>query len=158
GKTNDQAAQALGCPAGSMSARLNQARERLRAALARRGYAVAGTGIAAALSTAASAASVPLPLAGNTLPAAAGFAGGHADRGGFISAGAVALARGACRAMFVSKVKIIAAALLIAVLLGAGTTMLLTAATPPRPPSQASPLPAPAAPGERLPVGVVARL
>src|SRR5262249_28393085 len=56
GKTNDQAAAILGCPRGSMAARLAQARERLRECLARRGFVAPAAGIAAALPTAAPAA------------------------------------------------------------------------------------------------------
>ena len=45
GKTNAQAAQILGCPPGSMSARLDRARQRLRACLARRGFVAPAAGI-----------------------------------------------------------------------------------------------------------------
>ena len=67
GKSNEQAAQVLGCPRGSISARLTQARERLRACLARRGYAVPSAGVAAVLTSAAAEAAVPLPLLSNTV-------------------------------------------------------------------------------------------
>jgi RNA polymerase sigma factor (sigma-70 family) len=158
GKTNEQAAQILGCPVGSMSARLNQARDHLREALARRGYAVGSAGIAAALSTAATQAAVPLPLVCNTVRAAIWFAGEQAASASFISAGTVALARGACRSMFLNKVKITAALLLVTALLGAGATMLLTAATPSSPPVQAARRPALDAPDEQLPGDVIARM
>src|SRR6516162_5701106 len=51
GKTNQEAAHVLGCPAGSMSARLAQARDRLRAGLARRGHIVPAAGIATVLAS-----------------------------------------------------------------------------------------------------------
>ena len=62
GKTNEQAAEVLGCPRGSMSARLAQARDRLRACLARRGYAVPAAGIATLLASAGAEASCRVPL------------------------------------------------------------------------------------------------
>ncbi len=63
GKTNEQAAEVLGCPRGSMSARLAQARERLRACLARRGYVVPAAGIATLLASARAEAGVPVAAA-----------------------------------------------------------------------------------------------
>jgi RNA polymerase sigma factor (sigma-70 family) len=156
GKTNEQAAQILGCPRGSMAARLEQARERLRQALARRGYAVPVAAIATLLAATAVAAP-PLPLLSNTVRAAVWFAGGQAAGVGFLSAGAAALARGACRAMFLGKVKVAAAALLAVALLGAGATMLLRAA-PPSPATPNASRPATDAPEEQLPRGAVAQL
>jgi RNA polymerase sigma factor (sigma-70 family) len=157
GKTNEQAAHLLGCPVGSMSARLNQARDRLREGLARRGYTVGSAGIAAALSTATSQAAIPLPLIHNTVRAAVWFAGEQSASAAFISAGAVALARGACRAMVLNKVKITAAVLLVTALLGVGATMLLKAA-PPDSAVPATARPAVDAPDERLPGGAIARM
>jgi WD40 repeat protein len=141
-----------------MAARLEQARQRLRECLARRGYAVGAAGLAAALAAGRAEAALPLPLVANTVAAAVWFAGERAAGAGFASAGAVALARGACRAMLLSKVRLAAAALLAAALLGAGATVLLRAAAPPTPPVSAAPRPAPDAAGERLPGGAVARL
>jgi RNA polymerase sigma factor (sigma-70 family) len=158
GKTNEQAAHILGCPLGSMSARLNQARQRLRECLARRGYSAGTAALAAALNTAATHAAVPLPLVCSTVRSAVWFAGEQAASVAAISAGAVALARGACRAMFLNKVKIAAAVLLLTALLGAGARTLLTAAAPPGPPAQAALRPAPDVPDDHLPDGVTARL
>jgi RNA polymerase sigma factor (sigma-70 family) len=155
GKTNEQAARILGCPLGSMSARLNQARQRLRECLARRGYPAATAALAAALDT-AGAHAVPLPLVCSTVRSAVWFAGEQAASAAVISAEAVALAQGACRAMFLNKVKIAAAVLLLTALLGHGARMLLTAA-PPSPPTQAVLTP-PDIPDAPLPDGVTARL
>jgi RNA polymerase sigma factor (sigma-70 family) len=157
GKTNEQAAHILGCPVGSMSARLSHARERLRAGLARRGYAVGTAAVAAALSTAAAHAAVPPSLLLHTARAAIWFSTKQSTGAALPSAAAVALARGACRAMLLNKLKIAAAVLLLTALLGAGARMLLTAQTPPTPPVQASP-PAQAAPDDPLPAGVIARM
>src|SRR5262249_51625099 len=121
----------LGCPPGSISARLDQARQRLRERLARRGYPVATAGLAGLLAAAAAEAAVPLPLASNTARAAVWFAAEATGGEGFLSAAAVALARGACRATFLHKLKVAAGVLLLSVLLGTGATMLLRAAAPP---------------------------
>jgi RNA polymerase sigma factor (sigma-70 family) len=92
GRTNEQAAQILGCPRGSMFARLTQARERLRTCLARRGYAIASAGIATTLGTVAAEAAVPLPLLANTVRAALWFASAEAGTASFVSSQAVTLA------------------------------------------------------------------
>ena len=108
GKTNEQAAQILGCPRGSMGARLTRARVLLRACLAQRGYAVPCAGIAALLTAAATEAAVPLTLLASTVRAARWFAAEETGASTFVSAQAVALARGACHAMFMNKLKMIA--------------------------------------------------
>jgi hypothetical protein len=71
---------------------------------------------------------VPLPLLDNTVRAAVWFARAEAGAATAVSARAVALARGACRTMFLNKLKIAAAVLLVFALLGTGATMLLKAA------------------------------
>jgi RNA polymerase sigma factor (sigma-70 family) len=165
GKTNEQAAAILGCPRGSMAARLARAKERLRSCLARRGHAVPGAAIATLLAGAAAEAAVPLPLLDNTVRAAVWFAGKQAATTGAVSAQALALARGAFRAMVVNKLKIAAALLLATAMLGTGATLLLTAAPQANPPEQAAEPPAPDAPpdraeiaGEPLPGGSLARM
>jgi RNA polymerase sigma factor (sigma-70 family) len=127
GKTNDQAAEVLGCPRGSMAARLARARERLRERLAQRGFVAPAAGIATALDTAAAGAAVPLPLLHNTVQAALWFVRGDVC-GANISAGAVAMARRVVRAMFVARLKITGVLLLAAAMLTTGAAMLLKAA------------------------------
>jgi len=139
GKTNQEAAQVLCCPSGSMSARLAQARARLREGLAWRGFAAPAVGVAGLLASAAAEAAVPLPLVSNTVRAALWFAREEATCAAAVSGQAVALARGAVRTMFLNKVKIAAAVLLATAMLGTGATMLLRAAPPAGPPSQAAP-------------------
>jgi RNA polymerase sigma factor (sigma-70 family) len=150
GKTNDQAAAILGCPRGSMAARLARARERLRECLARRGFVAPAAEVAAALAPSAARAAVPLPLLENTVRAAVWFARDGACAAGVVSAQAVALARGAVRAMFLQKLRVGAATLLAVAMLGSGATMLLKAAPESglptgvvgQPPSQPRPQPA----------------
>jgi hypothetical protein len=138
GKTNDQAAAALGCPRGSMAARLAQARERLRECLARRGFVAPAAGIAAALAAAGARAAVPLPLLDSTARAALWFAREEACAAGFASGRAVGLARGALRATFLNRLKVAGALLLVVAVLGTGATLLLQAAPPAAPLAQAA--------------------
>jgi RNA polymerase sigma factor (sigma-70 family) len=165
GKTNEQAAEILGCPRGSISARLSQARERLRACLAHRGFVASATTLATLLAAAAAEAAPPLPLLANTVRAALWFARPEAGAAGFVSSQAVALARGACHAMFVNKLKIAAALMLATVMLGTGATMLLKASPQSSPPITAGEPSPPQGrpdraedPAEPLPQGAVARM
>jgi RNA polymerase sigma factor (sigma-70 family) len=158
GKTNEQAAEILGCPRGSMSARLAEARERLRQCLARRGFAVPCAGIGAVLAAAPAEAAVPVPLLADTVRAALWFVGAEADPAGWASSRAVALARGACRAMLVNKLKLAGAVLLAAAMLGTGATLLLPAAPQAGAPAPAVGEPAPGDRTGRLPTGAVARM
>jgi RNA polymerase sigma factor (sigma-70 family) len=164
GKTNEQAAEILGCPRGSMAARLAQARERLRACLARRGYAVPATGLAATLAAATTDAAVPLPLLANTVRAALWFVGTEANTAGFVSTEAVALARGALRAMLLNKLKMATAVLLTAASFGTGATIFLKSAPMAFPPAPTAEQPTLTRPervelsSERLPTGVLARM
>jgi hypothetical protein len=140
GKTNEQAARVLGCPRGSVAARLAQARERLRECLARRGFAAPSAGVAAALAGAAQAA-VPLPLLDSTVRGALWFAREGAGAGA-VSGRAVALAREAFRAAFLNRLKVAGALLFVVAMLGTGATMVLQAAAQPDQLAQADQPPA----------------
>jgi hypothetical protein len=136
GKTNDQAAQALGCPRGSMSWRLTRARDLLRDRLVRRGFPYPAAGVAVLVNGTAASTAVPPDLLHATVHAALWFAAEEAAAPAVVSAGAVLLAKGALRAMITSKLKIASGLLLAAGLLGAGTTMLVSAAGPQALPAQ----------------------
>ena len=137
GKTNEQAAEVLGCPRGSMSARLAQAKEHFRTCLARRGYAVPATGIATLLASAGAEAGVPIRLLSDTVRTAQWFSSEEAGIAGIVSTRAVALAKGTIGAMFAYRLKIACAALVAAATLATGATMLLQAASQASPPVQA---------------------
>jgi RNA polymerase sigma factor (sigma-70 family) len=117
GRTNEEAAQQLGCPKGTILSRLSRGREWLRARLTRRGLAPAAVALALNLPATASAA-VPGALAQSTTAAAIPFAAGTAT--GLVSPPIAALAEGAIRAMFVTKLKTAAAGLLALAVLGSG--------------------------------------
>jgi RNA polymerase sigma factor (sigma-70 family) len=95
GKTNEQAAQQLGCPPGTVFSRLARARERLRGRLTRRGLAVTSGVLAASLSSLSEQASAAVPqlLESTTIRAALGFGTGKLGSASLIPARVVNLAR-----------------------------------------------------------------
>lgn len=135
GKTGDEAARLLGCPAGTVSSRLTRARDRLRSRLARRGWAPAAVAAATAPSEALFAHPVP-PLIDNTLHAALLFA-----RGGRPGAGLsrpTTIAHGVIRAMTTPRFKL-AAFLLLAGMLAVGGVLAGSRADPAPPSNRAKP-------------------
>jgi RNA polymerase sigma factor (sigma-70 family) len=117
GQTNEEAATQLHWPLGTVKTRLNKARELLRTRLARRGVTLtAGLLAAHVLTTPA-----PAALIQGTIQAALSFAAGRAVVGG-ASAQALALTKEVLRTMLLSKLKLVAAAVLaVAVVAGGGS-------------------------------------
>jgi hypothetical protein len=115
GATVTKIAEQLGCPRGTVAARLSRARARLRRRLARRGLALSAGVLAALLSERAA----PAALLASTAKAAALAAAGQAVSPGLISAEAAALTRGGLMAMQLTKVKFGALVVLAAGVLGA---------------------------------------
>jgi RNA polymerase sigma factor (sigma-70 family) len=148
GRTGEEAARELGCPAGTVSSRLTRARERLRTRLIRRGLAPAASALSAALAGEGFALSLSENLAASTLKAAHLFSSGEAA-GEELSRQAVLLAEGVLRSMLLTKVKIAALLLLTFGVLTAGgvlTHHALTAAPPEKEAAKAErAAPAPAA-------------
>jgi serpin B len=134
GKTNDEAAEQLGCARGTIASRLSRARDLLRGRLTRRGVALTAAALATALAGNAASAAVPAGLLTTTLRAAVGYAAAT----GAASPAAVSLAEGALRAMFMTKLKVAAAVLSAVIILGAGAGWLWprAQAEPPRPQPQ----------------------
>jgi RNA polymerase sigma factor (sigma-70 family) len=110
GRTQPEAARELGWPAGSMSWRLGEARDRLRERLAQRGLAVAAGGLAAGLADGVQAA-VPASLVEATAKAATAFVAGNAA--GVVSEQSILWAKGALQTMYWNRVKIATALLLL---------------------------------------------
>jgi RNA polymerase sigma factor (sigma-70 family) len=157
GKSNEEAARELGCPAGSMSWRLAKGRELLRQRLARRGIAISTLVVAQTLGENAARAAVPAALIDSTSKAAVLFAAGKLAMASAVSAPAIALAEGVLQAMFMHKLKI-AAALVGMLTLVVGATGIFTyqaLADKPGAPANGNGVAAPGAPnqGANAPAG-----
>jgi RNA polymerase sigma factor (sigma-70 family) len=117
GKTNEEAAAALGRPVGTVKGRLSRARELLRVRLGRRGACLGGAALAAALSAVRLNAAVPPTLMQSTLTGATtGLTAG-------ISTQALTLSKGVMQSMFWSKCATFGKVLAVLALLGAGTAV-----------------------------------
>lgn len=165
GKSNIQAARELGWPTGSISSRLERARELLRDRLAGRGIALSTGGVAALLMENAATGAVAAGLVENTVRAAIGFAAGKSAVAGAVSAEALVLAEGMLNTMISTKLKLVAVMLLAVGLLGTGTSVWLqqgTAAQAPAAAVQPSSQPADGKKGDvygdPLPEGALARM
>jgi RNA polymerase sigma factor (sigma-70 family) len=115
GKTNQEAAQHLGCPEGTVASRLARGRERLRTRLTRRGVTLSALALGAALSQKMVSAALAPALVKTTAQAALAFAVNKA-----VSVPAAALAEGVLRTMGLTKLRIAVAALLVLGAVGAG--------------------------------------
>ena len=123
GKTNEEAAVLLGCPKGTILSRLSRAREHLHLRLTRRGLALSTAVLATVVSAKAPAVEVSGILVATTVKVALSSAASQAAAG-LVSARVAALAEGVVRAMFLSKVKVVLAGLLVVGLAGLGTGLV----------------------------------
>src|SRR5262249_4285568 len=103
GKTNEEAARQLGCPAGTIFSRLARGRDLLRRRLVRRGLVLSAAGFATLLSQNAASAAVSALLVGPTFKAALAFAAAQ-TAAGTASARVIALAEGVLSAMYLTKI------------------------------------------------------
>jgi RNA polymerase sigma factor (sigma-70 family) len=115
GKTRKEAARQLGVPEGTVAGRLARARTMLAKRLARRGLALPGGVLTAVLSQSVAAAHVPAWLVSSTIKATSLFAAGQGTAG-LISAPVAALVEGVLKTMLLSRLKIAAPVVLVAVL------------------------------------------
>jgi RNA polymerase sigma factor (sigma-70 family) len=137
GRTNQEAADALGCPLGTVLSRLSWARQRLRDRLSRRGVAVTAVVLMATLARQAAAA-VPPELTASALKASLEYAG-TAVVSGAVSAKAALLAEGVLKSMLVTKLKWTAAVVGTVCLLTLGGWSLSQGASDPKPPAKDPP-------------------
>ncbi|MGH7170647.1 MAG: RNA polymerase sigma factor, partial [Gemmataceae bacterium] len=116
GKSYKEAARQLGCPEGTLAARLARGRAMLAKRLARHGLAATGGVLETVLSQSAPAC-VPASVVSSTIKAASLFAAGQAAATGAISVTVAALTEGVLKTMLLTKLKIVTAVLLTAVAL-----------------------------------------
>jgi RNA polymerase sigma factor (sigma-70 family) len=125
GKSKRQAARQLGRPEGTVSTQLARGRAMLRQRLVGRGLTLSTGVLVAALSQGTASAAVPASLMSSTVQAAWKLAAGKAATSGVVAAPVATLTEGVLRAMFLTKVKVIAAAVIVVsfVALGAGSAV-----------------------------------
>jgi RNA polymerase sigma factor (sigma-70 family) len=132
GRTRKDVARQLGVPEGTLSSRLNVGRKLLAARLVRRGLPLTAVTLTAALGGMAHAA-VPGALAISTIKAAVLGAAGQAVAVGLLSAHAASLTEGVIKAMFISKLKSLAAVVLTVGLLASSAGVMKLTADEPKP-------------------------
>ncbi len=115
GRTRKEAAGLLNVPEGTVSSRLAAGRRLLAKRLAACGVALSGGALAVALSPGAASAQVSVPLVSSTAKGAALVAAGQVAA---VSASAVVLMQGVIKAMLLSKLRLVAGAVLVVLALG----------------------------------------
>ena len=119
GRTQEEAAEQIGCPLGTVRSRLARGRDRLKEVLTRKGVRLSATGLGPTLVANGMPAAVPSALAMTTAQAAVRYAAGL-PAGGMVSARAVTLLEGGLKAMGTAKIKFGAAAALVVSTLALG--------------------------------------
>jgi RNA polymerase sigma factor (sigma-70 family) len=176
GKTQVEAAKALGVSAATVNKRLEQGRARLRARLVRCGLGSAAVSVTAAWPLGATAsAQLPAVLVAGTVRAAQLFAAGNAVTA-VVSAKVAALVEGVMKTMLLTKITTVAAVFLMLGAVVFGGTLLSRQvaaahhgqaetqlaeekrADPPRPKVEQRPEALTDRNGDRLPEGAIARL
>jgi RND family efflux transporter MFP subunit len=139
GKTNEEAAREIGCPAGTIYSRLARGRDVLRRRLLRRGVTLSAVALTAALAEHTAEAAPAIPMVRSAVAAARSFAG--LPSGGPISPRATTLAQGVLRTMFVTKLKMVALVMFVVSVLAAGGVLSHGLTAAPQPEAKADDLP-----------------
>jgi RNA polymerase sigma factor (sigma-70 family) len=120
-KTRKEAARLVGCPEGTLSTRLMRGRTLLARRLTRRGVVLSAASLATLVPPTAAAAVAPLLITATTR-AAAMMATGAVGTG--VSTTVSALTEGVLKAMWLTKLKVLAAVLLVGGCVGGGLVLL----------------------------------
>jgi len=123
GKSQEAVAQELDCTPGAVRGRLERGRERLRSRLASRGLVLSAAVLTGVLESRTLAATVPNALFTSTLKTVLLMAAGG-SAAGTISAPVAALVEGVIHAMFMTKIKMAAAVVLVLGMLGTGVGVM----------------------------------
>ena len=123
GKTNQEAAELLAWPVGTVKGRLTRARELLRKRLTRRGVILSSGLLAAAFTPSGSFAAVPTALADSTVRAAMLVAAGPLATAG-VSASVAALTKGVVHTMMLTKLTTVCGMVVAVGLLGTSAAAL----------------------------------
>lgn len=119
GRTHQEAARELGWPVGTLSGRLSRARAQLARRLARQGVLLSAGSAVFVLSQQTASAHVPTALAASTVRAAAL----PTVESGVVSSNVSVLAEGVMRSMFLTKAKLVSAAVVVIGLACAGAAL-----------------------------------
>lgn len=122
GLSRRDAARSLKLPEGTLSSRLARGRQLLRQRLVERGVALSAAGLLTLL-VAEAKADLPLKLVGATVRTATSMQAGQN-----VTSSILTLTEGVVKSMFLSKLKVVSAALAVLVILGCLTTGTLTMA------------------------------
>jgi RNA polymerase sigma factor (sigma-70 family) len=123
GKTRKEVALQLAIPEGTVASRLATARTMLAKRLARRGVVMSGVLLGAVLSSHAASACVPMAVVSSTIKAASLLAAGQGVAA-VVSPTVAALQSGVMKMMFVTKIKIVLAVVLILGFVATAATVL----------------------------------
>jgi RNA polymerase sigma factor (sigma-70 family) len=121
GRTNEECARLLGCPTGTVQSRLARAREILRGRLARRGLTLSAGLVTGMLAGGAQATVVPGALVRTALRAALAAASDPNAYVAVVSSPVATLTQGVLKTMFLTRLAIVTALLLVVA--AAGLTM-----------------------------------
>jgi RNA polymerase sigma factor (sigma-70 family) len=148
GQTNEEAAELLQCPTGTIKIRLLRGREILRKRLVRRGLALSVTALLGHALVDMARAAVPQPLIHGTVQVAAGT--------GALAPAVARLVEGTLRWMCMAKLKVAAIVLVTLILTCLADGLLSRAAAATAPAARCEPL-LPTAPTFEEPIEVLAR-
>ncbi len=147
GQTQELAARTLSLPVGTVKSRLHRARDRLRGRLSQRGVGCPGSLLTPDTPSHPADSIHPLPLCSSALRAAAQAGLSPDGRDTLVSARAVHLFEETIKTMFLTRIKIGAALVLLAGCIAWGASSVLRSKTPagpaPGPPRSAPALPRP---------------